>query len=64
MRAIFAATGTLLVLAVGCSSGDRVDESAVTGDTAVDDVTGGSQAERAERVALRDVVFDVRRDPG
>lgn len=64
MRTTLAVTGAVLMLAVGCSSGGQLKESAVTGDTAVDEVTAGSIAEGADGVELRDVVFDVRRDPG
>jgi hypothetical protein len=56
------ATGAVLVLAIGCS--DQADNTAVTSDRPVDEITGGSGAEGAEGVELRDVEFDVRRDPG
>jgi hypothetical protein len=64
MHATVAATGAVLMLAVGCSSGDQADDAAVTSDRPVDELTSGSQAAGVEGVQLRDVEFDVRRDPG
>jgi hypothetical protein len=63
MQATVVVTGALLMLAVGCSSGDQAD-TAVTSDRPVDEATSRSQAAGVEGVQLRDVEFDVRRDPG